>query len=279
MNDMARFLRWRLKPVRWAEKGINTLADLPRRGRATAALPPASPLSEAMDRDGYAKLDRTIDIPVLDTAALAGTAQGAAFIDVTPRYREAVTTAFLDLLADPATAGMIMRYFNGRPWLWNVALNYSEAMDAATDSQLWHFDYGDTRQLHLLVYFSDVTEQSGPFTFLPAPCSDRVVRHPLVIERFTDEDLARKFAIDATTSTIRLTGRKGEVFASDPGRLLHQGARCALPRLVMFVSFTTPAPMSRGGRATISPAERQRLGRAYAERSGHAAILPASVFS
>ena len=278
IHNFASFVRWRLKPGRWAAKGLNLVADLPRRlAQGERAPSPPSALADTLMRDGYLTLERRVAVPEIDLAAHAGEARGHAFVDLRPAHRDVVDRVAVDLLADPEIGAMIAAYFDGRPWLWNVALNFSEPSDQLLDSQLWHFDYGDHRQLHLMVYFTDVTEECGPFTFLPKRVSDQVTRHPLVIERKTDADLMAEHGIDAPRHVVRLTGTRGQVFVNDPGVLMHQGARCRAERLVLFITFTSRAPMSKGGRSTMGADERARLGRMYAEAAPDGA-LPRSAF-
>src|SRR5256885_13804063 len=44
------------------------------------------------------------------------------------------------------------------------------------ESQLYHLDHHDTPLVYVIVLLRDVTEQSGPFTFLPASVSDRAAK-------------------------------------------------------------------------------------------------------
>lgn len=275
--DVASFLRWRLKPNRWATKGLNSLADLPLRLGATTPMPTETLLMEPMVRHGYVKLDRASSVPEIDLSPYRGRARGKPFVDIKSEHRAVVTNTLVDLLCRTDVAALVCNYFEGRPWLWNFSLNYSDRVEGLTDSQMWHFDYGDIRQLHFLVYFSDVGHDCGPFTFLPTEYSDRVTRHPFIIERMTDEDLSRRFDIDVGASATRLIGKRGDVFANDPGRLMHQGARCTQPRLVLFATFTSRAPMSRGGEVVISRDERIALGEAYRSACADGAI-PMSAF-
>lgn len=274
LRKIASFLRWRLKPKRWAVKGVHTMLDLPGRIMETPAPPPPSPLLDMLMADGYGRLPRLLSVPEIDLAPYAGKAKDKAFIDIAANHIDLFEKAFVELLDDPDTEAMIHGYFDGRPWLWDASLNYSEPRDGFTDSQLWHFDYGDRRQLHLMAYFSDVGLENGPFTFLKTAESDRVERHPFVIERMTDEDLAKNFGIDAQAKQVRLTGKRGEIFVNDPGRLMHQGARCRSTRLVMFVTFTSRAPMSKGGKSAIRPDVRERLAGAYQRLSTNRLLAP-----
>jgi hypothetical protein len=122
------------------------------------------------------------------------------------------------------------------------------------------------------LYFSEVDADSGPFTFFPAEASDRVPRSSLEIERFSDDHLRTNFAMDPAFA-VRLTGRRGDCFVNDPGRTMHQGARCKKPRLVLFLTFTTPTPMSLGGSRTLRATQRQDLLRHYSAQ-GPQVFLP-----
>lgn len=253
-------VRWRLKPVRWTVKILSELKNLPRRFYSNV-LPHGDPSAvfDSLTSRGYSKVATSLQLPAVDLDRLVGRSATASFVDVSADYPEQVEEAFVKVMSQPGVQDTVLQYFNGRPWLWNVALNYSEVSRSQTDSQLWHFDYGDVRQLHFMAYFSEIDVNSGPFTFLDADRSKMVSRHPLLIERCTDEELLTDYGIDVAAEAIRLEGRIGDVFVADPGRVMHQGARCKKPRLVMFITFTTPAPMSRGGKSTISEEGRQRL--------------------
>ena len=284
IRKLASDIKWRLKPVRWAGKalyGVAGLARLGRRPRAARGVPhptmAALQLHERLVREGYVKLPHRVPVPELDLGSLAGSAAGKSFIDVWDRFPEAAGDVFSRIVNDPELSAIVLRYFNGRPWLWHAGLNYSDPSQGLTDSQMWHFDYGDLRQLHIMVYLSKVDVNCGPFTFLRSELSDRVKRHPLLIERLTDADMGDRYGIKLPGQATQLTGEPGDVFLNDPGRLMHQGARCSQPRLVMFISFTTPAPMSKGGSSTMSRERRASLVRAR-QAGAAAGSLPDDVF-
>lgn len=258
------FLRWKLKLPRYLGKFFRSAL---RGARRTVA--PGLPtdcvnrLYATFQETGYAAVPGArFKLPDVDLKALAGKCKDDTFYNVLDPHWEALKPLVCEVLADREITDCIVRYFDGQPWLWNVALNYSEPLDRVQDSQLWHFDYGDTKQMHLMLYFSDVDRSSGPFTFFPAAVSARVRRSKFVIERFTDADLADQFGIDAA-QTIRLIGDRESAFIADPGRVLHQGARCMTPRLVLFLSFTTQTPMSLGGSKTLPAPMRRDLYQHY----------------
>ncbi len=264
------YLRWTLKPPRYLGKLVRTgLRGRRRTAIAGASLTPGGNVTyDGLCAEGYAKVPgAAFELPEIDLVPLRGKAHGMPFFNCLPGNWARLKPLICVLLTEPHIADCLLRYFDGRPWLWNAALNYSEPSNSIQESQLWHFDYGDRKQLHLMLYFSEVDADCGPFTFFPAGVSDRIVRSPLEIERFSDADLKARFGVDAA-GAIRLTGRRGDCFVNDPGRTLHQGARCAKPRLVLFLTFTTTAPMSRGGSKTLRAEQRRDLCEYYQRVAG-----------
>src|SRR6185503_10982159 len=52
----------------------------------------------------------------------------------------------------------------------------SEAGSPPRESQLFHRDLHDTRDVYMIVLLQDVTMESGPFCFLPASASERAAK-------------------------------------------------------------------------------------------------------
>jgi len=225
----------------------------------------ANPLYESFCESGYAAvLSKQFALPPIDAGRFLGMAKDRTFFNAVESHWGDLKPLVCDVLEDQQVKDCLLRYFDGCPWLWNVALNYSEPNEAPQDSQLWHFDYGDTKQLHIMIYFSDVDLDSGPFTFFPADLSRRIPRSKFVIERLTDTELEANGI--KVAESVRLTGKRGDVFIADPGRVLHQGARCKKPRLVLFLTFTSTTPMSDGGSKTLGLDMRRDLYKFFSQR-------------
>lgn len=258
------FFRWQLKPIRKITQFIFTLT---RGGKKTTIDHSTSKIENQYSKDlcvnGYTTIKEHIVLAPVSISQFQSLSGSLSFVNVADKEWPAVKDFLMDVLTNEHLSSTICNYFEGNPWLWNIALNYSEPNNRLSDSQLWHFDYGDTRQLHLMAYFNDVDLDSGPFTFLTAAESDKVKRSTWTIERLTDKDLSDQYGIDVNSQAIRLTGETGELFLADPGRVMHQGARCNKPRLVLFATFTSVAPMSLGGSKTLRADQRKDLYGAY----------------
>lgn len=158
---------------------------------------------------------------------------------------------------------LLNEHFCGEPYLWNIGLNYSPPSRKLSDSQYWHFDYGDSKQLHCMVYQSDVDEKSGPFTHLSIESSKLVKRSKFFVERLTDEEIFNRYRIDPTTESSKITCKSGDCFIVEPGELMHRGAICEKERLVLFITITTRRPMVKRFKGEMSPLLRDGLFNAY----------------
>ncbi len=111
------------------------------------------------------------------------------------------------------------------------------------ESQLYHLDLHDTPLVYVLVLAEDVTEECGPWTFLPASASARAkaamgYQKPGVEYRVTDEQM---YAAVDPAEAISFTGRKGSVLFIDSSACFHYGSRHAMrPRFQLMYALTTP---------------------------------------
>tara|TARA_B110000259_G_scaffold112874_1_gene128769 strand:- start:12601 stop:13461 length:861 start_codon:yes stop_codon:yes gene_type:complete len=259
-----KFLRWNLKWIRYIGKFyrkllnfkkspyINQLKDIKSNGQ-----------SNGLFEDGWDRLLFSDTINFLDERHHHLKGDGKSFFDISSLYSSEVNACAIKVLSDPKVSNMISEYFYGEdPWLWNVSLNQSIPKKGLSDSQFWHFDYGDSKQLHLMFYVTKITEKSGPFTFMPKKISNKVRRNPFFIERLTDEDLIERHSIDPEEK-IQATGEQGTLYIVDPGVLMHQGARCEEERTVLFITITTSTPYDLGGSSTLNRDSRNRLYNEY----------------
>jgi len=94
-------------------------------------------------------------------------------------------------------------------------------------SQLFHLDIHDSHMVYVIVLLRDVTERCGPFCYLDATASDRVVkalgyRRRGKSYRLSDEEVFN--VVDRSEMRV-MTGKAGTVLFIDPSRCFHYGSR------------------------------------------------------
>ena len=147
--------------------------------------------------------------------------------------------------------GPVTRYLGMVPYLTRVDLVYSvsRGTEEKIESQLFHLDHEGLRQVKYFIYVYDVDEPEGPFTFLPADTSFRVVndvrswrkthgRGDVESRRYLDEEVV---GVDAAQDIVTVKGPVGSGVAVDTSRCLHLGSRCkpGAFRLVLYLQYCT----------------------------------------
>lgn len=137
------------------------------------------------------------------------------------------------------------RYFGSVPVLSSASLLWTPPNDSLEKSQLFHLDGEDDRQLKLFLNVSDVMEDAGPLTFLPAKISAQVMRRL----RYDHGRLTDSYIENAggTGSYVRITGPAGSGVVLDTSRCLHFGSRNnSVGRLILMFQYTSfYAPKAR----------------------------------
>ena len=148
-----------------------------------------------------------------------------------------------------------LRFYN----VWHTLTTEGEARE----SQLWHYDREDHLILKLFVYFSDIDEGAGPFTYAPGTHpKGRIREHPESflengVVRVRDEAMAR---VVPERDWVRATGPRGTILFADT-RGYHKGGlartRDRLLYTCLFTSPTSQAPelFDRSARIEL-PADR-----------------------
>jgi hypothetical protein len=146
--------------------------------------------------------------------------------------------AVRELVFSDAMIACASRYLGEVPVLGEVALILSVPNQTSERSQMYHFDFVDSRQAKLVLNAFDTTDAHGPFTWLPAGVSHRIA---------ASEGYRRERLDDAAVQAhcperdwLRLTGPAGSAAVVDTSRCLHFGSRGnRLPRLVLFVQYVS----------------------------------------
>lgn len=152
-------------------------------------------------------------------------------------------------LSDPLFS-IVTNYFGTIPSLAGVNLIYSiprVTPDEHISSQLFHRDPEGVTQAKVFLNIFDVDDSHGPFTFIPAAQSERIV--PAMLRRrrqaggwsrarYDDEEIESQGGLDGL---VRLLGPAGTAAIADTSRCLHAGSRLAPGRfrLCLFLQYRT----------------------------------------
>jgi hypothetical protein len=146
------------------------------------------------------------------------------------------------------TLGAATRYLGMVPYLSHVDLVYSLPRPGGNiDSQLFHLDPEGLRQVKFFIQIFDVGEPQGPFSFIPADTTARVL-HDVAVwrkqrgvapsRRYSDEEVA---AVGGSRALVTVQGPAGTAIAIDTSRCLHLGSRVqpGTFRLMLYLQYCT----------------------------------------
>jgi hypothetical protein len=163
---------------------------------------------------------------------------------------------------DPKLLAAAADYLGEPPVLRSVQLYWTSENETEIGSQRWHYDHIPPRQLKLFVYLVPVSEDTGPFTFLPANVSEQFMVgmgkswEEANRKTYADEEIVARCGM---TAIRRLVGPAGAGGLVDTTRCLHYGGRTQRgERLVMIIQYTLPGSPGDAGltRPSVSHADR-----------------------
>ena len=157
----------------------------------------------------------------------------------------------VDFALSNPVLGMATRYLGAVPYLCRVDLVYSLPRPNGDNiaSQLFHVDPEGLTQVKFFIHVYDVGEPEGPFTFIPADETARIIADVRALRRrqgkphsgrYLDEEIE---AVGGTQSVVRLQGPTGDGVAIDTSRCLHMGSRVqpGAFRLCLYLQYCTAA--------------------------------------
>ena len=113
---------------------------------------------------------------------------------------------------------------------------------APRESQYWHLDYGDRKSFHCVAYLNDVlAPEDGPFVYVDKPSTTKIGRN-LIVRRIADDQFARELG---EGKIMNFYGRAGSSVLVDPSACYHYGSRCKVPRMAIFVTFSSWFPFAQ----------------------------------
>ena len=183
-------------------------------------------------------------------AAAAGKSKKWAFLRSTLTNQDlARNPKLIDFALSDSLLSLVTNYLGTIPHLNRIDLLYSvnHGGEEAISSQIYHLDPEGTRQAKLFMNLRDVGAAEGPFTFIPASETTRIVNsikksRPAETEmaagRYLDEELA---AVGGLDRAISVEGPKGSAGLVDTSRCLHFGSRVqpGTYRLCLYIQYCT----------------------------------------
>jgi hypothetical protein len=149
-------------------------------------------------------------------------------------------SALAKLAIDPNLIVPITLYFGVLPILFGFDINRASSQEILDwSSHLYHLDPEDTSQIKVFIYLTDVDEETGPFTALPADLS-RVVakRFNYKNHRLKDKDVYRAIGYGGEKVCL---GETGTAIFCDTNRCFHYGGRIEnRERYVLTIYYSLP---------------------------------------
>src|SRR6188472_1104946 len=153
----------------------------------------------------------------------------------------------VDFALSDGLLSLVTNYLGTVPHLNRVDLLYSVAHggDEAISSQIYHLDPEGRRQAKLFLNLRDVGPDEGPFTFIPASETERIVDavkarrsadDDMQMARYLDDELT---AVNGFEKAIIVMGPPGSGVLVDTSRCLHFGSRVkpGTYRLCLYIQY------------------------------------------
>ena len=183
-------------------------------------------------------------------AAASGKSKKWAFLrSILTNQDLAKNPQLVDFALSDSLLSLVTNYLGTIPHLNRIDLLYSvnHGGDEAISSQIYHLDPEGTRQAKLFMNLRDVGPDEGPFTFIPASETTRIVNAikkrrladtEMAAGRYADEELA---AVGGLEKAISVAGPKGSAALVDTSRCLHFGSRVkpGTYRLCLYIQYCT----------------------------------------
>jgi hypothetical protein len=154
----------------------------------------------------------------------------------------AFDSAALQISLHPRVVQLVNSYMGMRSYLRDVDLWWDRPTpNAAAATQLWHRDFDDARCIKGFIYFNDVDEQTGPFTYLPGThmFGRYANQQPggSTKNRFTDEEMVAPLS---PKEAMVVTGSAGTMILCDTYGF-HRGVKPQKDRLMSLFQYVSKA--------------------------------------
>ena len=209
-------------------------------------------LIEELDQQGLVRVSLD-DLGVPDTDAIKKSA--LAWVDVlaarTPGSESGMSLTHAEIVDDLAIWrwGLSDRLLDlaerhiGLPVTYHGAFANRQLADGLTvGTRQWHRDIEDRRMLKILVWLNDVDVAGGPFTYVPAPESDRIARELRYAGGYVDDETMTR--LSGPQGVRQATGPQWTAVVVDTARVFHRGQPpTGRERYAMTFTWTSRHPI------------------------------------
>lgn len=190
------------------------------------------------------KLPATVPNNVFDTEYINRNAVEASPLQIITQYPDIFLWGVEERLLNLA------ENYLGLPVAYHgVNFRRDVASDKPLGTRLWHTDGDDIRMLKIIIYLNDVSENGGPFEYMPKPRipSSQLLWYAYLKLRFmkkgasafSDEQIKKILPKSTWKSCL---GSIGTVIFVDPRSVFHHGKMPSSDRLALFFLYTSRHP-------------------------------------
>jgi len=209
-------------------------------------------LIEELDQQGLVRVSLD-DLGVPDTEAIKKSA--LVWVDLlaarTPDGESGMSLTHAEIVDDLTIWrwGLSDRLLDLAEWHIGLPVTYHGAFanrqlaDGLTvGTRQWHRDIEDRRMLKILVWLNDVDVDGGPFTYVPAPESDRIARELRYAGGYVDDETMTR--LSGPQGVRQATGPQWTAVVVDTARVFHRGQPpTGRQRYAMTFTWTSRHPL------------------------------------
>ena len=134
--------------------------------------------------------------------------------------------------------GLVAKHLKQIPIIAGITLNYTKKMKASekpTGAQKFHRDLHDKSLMHLVIPIYDLDKNSGPFTYVDAITSDKIINFVRHKGGRIEDRIIYKFANEE--NIVKITGQAGQAHFMSPYYSIHCGGRVKKDFRLLFNYF------------------------------------------
>jgi hypothetical protein len=164
------------------------------------------------------------------------------------------------LACDPVLLSCVCDHMETVPVLHRAIISYSPNEILEGETQLYHMDYEDTKQIKCSIFLEEVTHDTGPLTIISARESREIFeilrqkgQARRRLQYFDDEQI---YGAGRVKEGLEITGPRGTVLFADTCNCFHFGSRPGKgPRFLLYFqyssAFSVEMPVQQLGKAEI----------------------------